>query len=38
VLRVDTERNLLLVNGGVPGATGSVVLVRGSVKQKAGRK
>jgi large subunit ribosomal protein L3 len=38
VLRVDAERNLLLVNGGVPGATGSVVLVRGSVKQKAGRK
>jgi large subunit ribosomal protein L3 len=34
VLRVDAERNLLLVHGGVPGATGSVVLVRGSVKQK----
>jgi large subunit ribosomal protein L3 len=38
VLRVDAERNLLLVNGGVPGAKGSVVLVRGSVKQKAGKK
>ena len=34
VLRVDAERNLLLVHGGVPGAKGSVVLVRGSVKQK----
>src|SRR5207302_11184865 len=29
VLRVDAERNLLLVNGGVPGPTGAVVLVRG---------
>ena len=33
VVRVDTERNLLLVNGAVPGATGALVLVRGSVKQ-----
>jgi large subunit ribosomal protein L3 len=38
VLRIDAERNLLLVNGGVPGPTGSIVLVRGSVKQKAGKK
>ena len=38
VLRVDAERNLLLVNGGVPGPKGSIVLVRGSVKQKAGKK
>ncbi len=38
VLRIDPERNLLLVKGGVPGPTGSVVLVRGSVKQKAGKK
>jgi large subunit ribosomal protein L3 len=38
VLRVDAERNLLLLNGGVPGAKGSIVLVRGSVKQKAGKK
>jgi large subunit ribosomal protein L3 len=38
VLRVDTERNLLLLNGGVPGAKGSVVLIRGSVKQKAAKK
>ncbi len=38
VLRVDAERNLLLVNGGVPGPKGSVVLIRGSVKQKAGKK
>lgn len=38
VFRVDPERNLLLVNGGVPGPKGSVVLVKGSVKQKAGKK
>jgi large subunit ribosomal protein L3 len=38
VLRVDAERNLLLVHGGVPGPKGSVVLIRGSVKQKAAKK
>jgi len=38
VLRVDAERNLLLVNGGVTGPKGSVVLIRGSVKQKAAKK
>ena len=38
VVRVDAERNLLLVNGGVPGPKGSVVLVRGSVKQRTGKK
>jgi len=38
VFRIDPERNLLLVNGGVPGPNGGVVLVRGSVKQKAGKK
>src|SRR6266536_1916879 len=38
VFRIDAERNLLLLNGGVPGPKGSVVLVRGSVKQKAGKK
>jgi large subunit ribosomal protein L3 len=38
VIRVDGERNLLLVNGGVPGHDGSVVMVRGSIKQKAAKK
>lgn len=38
VVRVDPERNLLLVNGGVPGPEGSIVMLRGSVKQKAARK
>jgi len=35
VLRVDTERNLLLVGGAVPGAKGAVVMVRGSRKSNA---
>jgi large subunit ribosomal protein L3 len=35
VVRVDAERNLLLLAGSVPGSRGTVVLVRGSVKQKA---
>ncbi len=38
VLRVDAERNLLMLHGGVPGAKGAVVMIRGSVKQKAGKK
>jgi len=37
IVRVDAERNLVLVGGGVPGPKGSVVLVRGSVKQKPAR-
>jgi len=32
VVRIDTERNLLLLGGAVPGPEGQVVLVRGSVK------
>lgn len=35
VLQVRPEENLLLVKGCVPGPRGSLVLVRGSVKQKA---
>jgi large subunit ribosomal protein L3 len=34
VVRVDAERNLLLVKGAVPGATGGDVLVRPAVKLK----
>ncbi len=33
VVRVDAERNLVLVNGGVPGATGALVLIRESTKK-----
>lgn len=32
VVRVDLERNLILVRGGVPGAKGALVLVRQSTK------
>jgi large subunit ribosomal protein L3 len=34
VVRVDAERNLLLVRGGVPGPSGGRLIVRPSVKQK----
>jgi len=33
VLRVDADRNLLLLHGGVPGAKGTLVLIKESVKQ-----
>ena len=32
VVRVDSERNLLLIKGAVPGAAGGTVTVRPSVK------
>ena len=32
VVKVDAERNLLLIKGAVPGANGALVLVRNSVK------
>lgn len=35
VVRVDPERNLLLVKGAVPGATGGDVIVRPAVKARA---
>lgn len=35
VVRVDAEKNLLLVRGGVPGATGSDLIIRPAVKAKA---
>jgi large subunit ribosomal protein L3 len=33
VVRVDAERNLVMVKGGVPGATGALVLIRESSKK-----
>src|SRR5215472_8147879 len=33
VVRVDTERNLVMVKGGVPGAKGALVLIRESTKK-----
>jgi large subunit ribosomal protein L3 len=35
VVEVDTERNLLLIKGAVPGPAGSLVMVRSGVKAKA---
>ena len=35
VIRIDRERNLLLIGGSIPGARGSDVIVRPSVKAKA---
>lgn len=32
VIRVDAERNLLFVKGGVPGANGGILRIRGAVK------
>jgi len=34
VVRVDAERNLLLIKGAVPGARGGDVLIKPSVKAK----
>lgn len=38
VVRVDTERDLVLIKGAVPGATGSDVVVRPAVKAKVSGK
>ena len=35
VVRVDAEKNLLLIKGAVPGAPGSNLIVRPAVKAKA---
>jgi large subunit ribosomal protein L3 len=37
VVRIDTENNLILVRGGVPGAKGSQVIVTPAVKQKGSK-
>src|SRR5436190_1712966 len=38
VVRVDLDRNLILVNGDVPGHKNSVVVVRDSTRQPKGKK
>ena len=35
VVRVDSERNLLLIKGAIPGSKGGDVVVRPAVKSKA---
>ncbi len=37
VVKVDAERNLLLVNGAVPGPTGALVIICRALKKKAGK-
>ena len=37
VVRVDSDRNLILLNGSVPGPSGAVVMVRASTDRR-GRK
>ena len=37
VVRVDTGRNLLLLQGSVPGPAGAVVMVRAAADQKGAR-
>lgn len=37
VIRVDTERNLLLIKGSIPGPNNGEVLVKRAVKSKAGK-
>jgi large subunit ribosomal protein L3 len=36
VVRVDSERNLIMVKGAVPGATGGDVCIRPAVKARPG--
>jgi large subunit ribosomal protein L3 len=36
VIRVDVKQNILLVKGAIPGAPGSIVIIRPSVKKKKG--
>lgn len=35
VVRIDTEKNLILIRGAVPGATSSVVIIRPAIKKSA---
>ena len=37
VVKVDSERNLIFVNGAVPGANGEIISIRPSIKKKQGK-
>ena len=37
IARIDVERGLLLIEGGVPGSRNSIVIVRGAVKRNGGK-
>lgn len=34
IIRIDTEKNLILVKGGIPGANGDTVLIRSAIKAR----
>jgi len=34
IMKIDTEKNLILVKGGIPGPNGETVLVRTAIKSK----
>jgi large subunit ribosomal protein L3 len=38
IIRIDAEKNLLLVEGGAPGHRNGIVIVRGAVKKRGGVK
>ena len=38
IVKIDAEKNLLLIEGGVPGARNSIVAVRGANKKNGGKK
>jgi large subunit ribosomal protein L3 len=38
IVRIDTERNLILVSGSVPGASGGDVIIRSAIKAKKNKK
>ncbi len=38
IVKIDVEKNLLLIEGGVPGARNSIVAVRGANKKMGGKK
>jgi large subunit ribosomal protein L3 len=38
IVKIDSEKGLLLIEGGVPGARNSIVIVRGAVKRMGGKK
>lgn len=38
VVRIDAEKNLILVKGSIPGANGTTVMVRKAIKQKTPKK
>ena len=34
VVKVDTEKNIILIKGGIPGPKGSIVMIRDTVKPR----